>query len=41
MLSRGIYLAPSQYEALFISTAHSDEDIATIIEAIKQSIAEL
>ena len=27
MLSRGVYLAPSQYEAGFISTAHSDEDL--------------
>jgi glutamate-1-semialdehyde 2,1-aminomutase len=27
MLERGIYLAPSQFEAAFISLAHSDEDI--------------
>jgi len=27
MLKRGVYLAPSQYEAGFMSTAHSDEDI--------------
>jgi glutamate-1-semialdehyde 2,1-aminomutase len=27
MLSRGVYLAPSQYEAGFISTAHSEEDL--------------
>ncbi len=27
MLERGIYLAPSQFEATFVSTAHSEEDI--------------
>ncbi len=27
MLSRGVYLAPSQYEAGFISTAHPEEDL--------------
>jgi glutamate-1-semialdehyde 2,1-aminomutase len=29
MLERGIYLAPSQLEAAFVSTAHTDPDIAT------------
>ena len=33
MLSRGIYLAPSQYEAGFISAAHSDEDLDKTFEA--------
>ncbi len=34
MLERGIYLAPSQYEALFVSSAHSEGDIqATIVAA--------
>lgn len=34
MFEKGIYLAPSQFEALFVSAAHSDEDIdATIIAA--------
>ena len=28
MLDRGVYLAPSQFEAGFVSTAHSEEDIA-------------
>ena len=27
MLKRGIYLAPAQFEALFISTAHTTEDL--------------
>lgn len=33
MLDSGIYLAPAQFEAMFISTAHSDEDIDRTIEA--------
>jgi glutamate-1-semialdehyde 2,1-aminomutase len=33
MLSRGVYLAPSQYEAGFISTAHSEEDLRKTFEA--------
>ncbi len=27
MLERGVYLAPSQYEAVFVSLAHTDKDI--------------
>ncbi|MCD8241585.1 MAG: aspartate aminotransferase family protein, partial [Lachnospiraceae bacterium] len=27
MLEAGIYLAPSQFEAIFLSAAHSEEDI--------------
>lgn len=34
MLSRGIYLAPSQFEAVFVSAAHTDEDIQKTCEAI-------
>ncbi len=33
MISRGVYLAPSQYEAGFISAAHSEEDLAKTFEA--------
>ncbi len=33
MLNNGIYLAPSQFEASFLSAAHSREDIDKIIEA--------
>ena len=36
MLERGIYLAPSQYEALFVSSAHSERDIQTTILAMKE-----
>jgi len=33
MLQRGIYLAPSQYEAGFVSSAHSEADIEATIQA--------
>ena len=33
ILKEGIYLAPSQFEAAFVSLAHTDEDIARTIEA--------
>lgn len=33
MLERGIYLAPSQFETLFMSGAHTDDDIAKTIDA--------
>jgi glutamate-1-semialdehyde 2,1-aminomutase len=33
MLEHGVYLAPSQYEAGFISAAHSEEDIRLTVEA--------
>ena len=36
MLERGIYLAPSQFEAAFLSTAHSEEDIRTTVEAARE-----
>ena len=35
MLERGIYLAPSQFETLFMSSAHTDEDISRTIDAAK------
>ncbi|HTS60479.1 MAG TPA: glutamate-1-semialdehyde 2,1-aminomutase [Candidatus Acidoferrales bacterium] len=34
MLDRGVYLAPSQFEAAFLSAAHTEEDIARTIAAI-------
>ena len=33
MLEKGIYLAPSAFEAGFVSAAHSDADIAATIAA--------
>jgi len=38
MLRRGIYLAPAQFEAMFISTAHSREDLDKTIAAHKNSL---
>src|SRR6202051_3059824 len=37
MLERGVFLAPSQFEALFVSSAHSDADIDQTIAAFRQS----
>jgi glutamate-1-semialdehyde 2,1-aminomutase len=34
LLDRGVYLAPSQFEAMFLSLAHGDEEIDRTIEAI-------
>ena len=39
MISRGVYLAPSQYEAGFISTAHSEEDLEWTFEAASEWFA--
>jgi len=36
-----IYLAPSQYECLFISYAHSDKDIDAIIAANLEALKQL
>ncbi|RMA97780.1 glutamate-1-semialdehyde 2,1-aminomutase [Hydrogenothermus marinus] len=41
MLEKGIYLAPSQFEASFLSTAHSDEDIEKTLNAIEDSFKEI
>ncbi len=35
MLENGIYIAPSQFEAMFVSDAHSEEDIQKTVEVIK------
>lgn len=39
MLDRGVYLPPSQFEAAFLSAAHSDEDIAATAELIREFFA--
>ena len=36
MLDRGVYLAPSQFEALFVSASHSDADIDATINAARE-----
>ena len=38
MLERGVYLPPSQYEAIFMSAAHTNEDIHKTIEAAEHSL---
>ena len=39
MLKRGIYLAPSQYEAGFTSLAHTEEDIDRTIQIAREVMA--
>lgn len=36
MLSQGVYLPPSQFEAAFLSYAHSEEDVRLTVEAAKE-----
>jgi glutamate-1-semialdehyde 2,1-aminomutase len=40
MLKRGVYLAPSAFEAGFLSSAHSDQDIADTLQAAREALAE-
>jgi glutamate-1-semialdehyde 2,1-aminomutase len=35
LLQNGIYVAPSQFEAMFVSTAHTDEDIDRTVAAVR------
>lgn len=41
MLSRGIYLAPSAYEAMFVSLAHSSADIEKTIDVARISFSKI
>jgi glutamate-1-semialdehyde 2,1-aminomutase len=41
MLERGIYLAPSAFEAGFVSSAHSDADLDATIAAAAESFAQI
>jgi glutamate-1-semialdehyde 2,1-aminomutase len=34
LLERGVYFPPSQFEALFVSLAHGDEEIDRTVEAV-------
>jgi len=38
MLARSIYLAPSPFEATFVSLAHTDEEIDRTLEAVRQTL---
>jgi glutamate-1-semialdehyde 2,1-aminomutase len=39
MLDRGVYLAPSQFEAGFLSAAHTPEDIDRTVQAAREAMA--
>jgi glutamate-1-semialdehyde 2,1-aminomutase len=39
MLEAGIYLPPSQFEAAFLSAAHSDEDVRRTVAAAREAFA--
>lgn len=39
LLDRGIYVAPSQFEAMFLSDAHSKEDVERTIEVMREYFA--
>jgi glutamate-1-semialdehyde 2,1-aminomutase len=39
MLNDGVYLAPSQFEAAFVSLAHTDEVIEQTVAAARKSFA--
>jgi glutamate-1-semialdehyde 2,1-aminomutase len=41
MLRRGVYLPPAQFEAAFLSLAHTDQDIERTLEMAQQALAEL
>ena len=38
MLGRGVYLAPSQFEAMFLSTAHTPEDLERTLDAVREFV---
>ncbi len=39
MLSRGVFLPPSQFEAMFVSLAHTDDELRETFEAARESLA--
>jgi glutamate-1-semialdehyde 2,1-aminomutase len=41
MRTNGVYIAPSQYEVLFVSAAHSSEDIEKTIQVAEKVLADL
>jgi glutamate-1-semialdehyde 2,1-aminomutase len=36
LLERGIYVAPSQFEAMFVSLAHGDDEVDRTVEAVAE-----
>src|SRR5690606_33380712 len=41
MIEEGVFLPPSQFEGLFLSTAHTDEDIEKTIAAVRSAFSKL
>ena len=41
LLKRGVYFAPSRFEALFLSSAHSEDDVAKTINAAAETMREM
>jgi len=41
MIEKGVFLPPSQFEGLFLSTAHTDEDIEKTVEAVRYAFSKL
>jgi glutamate-1-semialdehyde 2,1-aminomutase len=41
MLRRGVYLAPSQFEAAFVSVAHGEADVDFTVEAARETLREI
>ena len=41
MLARGVYLAPSAFEAGFVSAAHGTDEIAATVEAARAAFREI
>ena len=41
MLSQGVYLAPSQFEVAFISSAHGPEELETLVKMTEWSFKKL
>ena len=41
MVEQGVFLPPSQFEGLFLSTAHSDADIEATIAAAEIAMSKL
>jgi len=39
LLDRGVYMPPSQFEALFLSTAHTEEDVDATVRAAREVLA--
>ena len=39
LLGRGVYLPPSQFEAMFVSLAHGDDEIDRTVEAVAEFFA--